>query len=233
MFQRSTGWIRFATMSLPIEDIEAVGATYGGSDFRPPRHAVIFTPKPVAMARLQKIHEAAGQLAEHAPEVLAVPEAARGLKQALLAALADCLVAPDSEDRGTGSRYRAAVMKRFYSLLEVNSEGVLHTLDVCKTIGVSNRSLTTCCNEILGMSPYRFLKLRQIHLARRALRQADPTATTVTMIATEHGFWDLGRFAGAYRKLFGELPSETLRLDARSAPNKRDFDHFRLAAEFT
>jgi AraC-like DNA-binding protein len=65
-----------------------------------------------------------------------------------------------------------------------------------------------------------------MHLARRALRQADPLATTVTVIATEHGFWDLGRFAAVYRKLFGELPSETLRLGvaeaASIAPNQEN-----------
>jgi transcriptional regulator GlxA family with amidase domain len=32
----------------------------------------------------------------------------------------------------------------------------------------------------------------------------------VTQIATDHGFWELGRFSVNYRAIFGEVPSETL-----------------------
>jgi len=46
---------------------------------------------------------------------------------------------------------------------------------------------------------------------RRALSHSRATGTTVTDIATEHGFFELGRFAGRYKAVFGETPSQTLR----------------------
>ena len=61
------------------------------------------------------------------------------------------------------------------------------------------------------MSPHQYLWLRRMNLVRRALALADAAAKTVTEIANDHGFAELGRFAVTYRKLFGESPSVTLR----------------------
>ena len=40
-----------------------------------------------------------------------------------------------------------------------------------------------------------------MHLVRRALRSADAEKTTVTEIAIDYRFWELGRFAVAYQSL--------------------------------
>jgi AraC-like DNA-binding protein len=169
----------------------------------------------------KNLHAAAGHLAEHAPEAIACLEAARGLEHALIAALADFLTSTEERPSGSGSIRHSRIMRQFYAILEANPHDVIHVAEICGKLGVSHRTLTTCCNEALGMSASRYLKLRQLHLARRALVLGDPAATTVTQIATSHGFWELGRFAIAYRALFGERPSATLRRapDAKSIQN--------------
>ena len=64
------------------------------------------------------------------------------------------------------------------------------------------------------MGPIRFLNLRRMHLAHRALLRTEPENSTVTRIATDYGFWELGRFSVTYRALFGEPPLESLRRPA-------------------
>jgi len=98
--------------------------------------------------------------------------------------------------------------------LEVNADRPLYLGEICAAIGVSERVLRICCEEHLGMGPIRFLTFRRMHLAHRAMLQADPSTSTVTRIATDFGFWELCRFSGAYRALFGELPSATLQRPA-------------------
>jgi AraC-like DNA-binding protein len=51
------------------------------------------------------------------------------------------------------------------------------------------------------------LRLSQV---RGALLSARGQFVTVTEIATDFGFAELGRFSVEYRKVFGESPSETL-----------------------
>jgi transcriptional regulator GlxA family with amidase domain len=102
--------------------------------------------------------------------------------------------------------------------LEANAGQPLYLAEICAAIGVAERTLRIACEEHLGMGPIRYLTLRRMHLVRRALLRADPAKATVTQIATGYGFWELGRFSVAYRALFGESPSESLRLPAHQQP---------------
>src|SRR5216683_8047555 len=70
-FQRSSGSACWGAMSLPMEDMASVGAAMAGCDLTPPKDTLTVTPPPAAMARLQRLHAAAGKLAEEAPEIIA------------------------------------------------------------------------------------------------------------------------------------------------------------------
>jgi len=209
-YQRTSGSASWGAMSLPVADAAAVGETLAGCDLTPPRNAMLITPPPFTMAKLQRLHAAAGQLAEDAPEIIAHPEAARGLEQALIEALVGCLSGGSVREDRLAQRHHSLVLRRFRRAVEEDPDQPLYIPELCAAIRVSDRTLRLCCQEQLGMSPKRYLMLRRMHLARRALRDGSPGTTTVTQIATQYGFWQFGRFAGEYKALFGEAPSATL-----------------------
>jgi AraC-like DNA-binding protein len=209
-YQRSSGFACYGGMSLPMADMVSVGEAIAGCDLTPPGDTLIVTPPPSALARLQRLHAAAGQLAEDAPEIIAHPEAARGLEQAVIEALVSCLAEETSGEDRSAQRRHSLVMRRFRRAVEEDPDQLLYIPELCAAIGVSERTLRVCCQEQLGMSPKRYLMLRRMHLARRALRYSAPDMATVTEIATQYGFWQFGRFAGEYKSLFGEAPSATL-----------------------
>ena len=209
-FQRSSGSAAWGAMSLAVEDAVAIGETLAGCDLTRPKQTLTVTPVPSAMAKLQRLHAAAGHLAEDAPEIIAHPEAARGLEQALIEAMVDCLASRELRENTLAQGQHAIVMRRFRRLVEENPEQPLYIPEICNAIGVSSRTLQACCREHLGMGPKHYLLLRRMNLARRALRQSVPDTTSVTDIATRYGFWQLGRFAVEYHSLFGESPSTTL-----------------------
>jgi AraC-like DNA-binding protein len=209
-FLHSSGSASWGTMSLPMEDMDAFGTAMVGCDLTAPRDRLILTPPMAAMAKLQRLHEMAGQLAEDAPEIIAHPEAARGLEQALIDAMVGCLGGRGVREDASAQRNHSLIMRRFHRAVEENPEQSLYIPELCAAIGVPDRTLRVCCQEQFGMSPKRYLLLRRMNLARRALLDGSPGTTTVTAIATQYGFWQFGRFAGEYKSLFGEAPSATL-----------------------
>jgi len=91
--------------------------------------------------------------------------------------------------------------------------------DLCRVAQVSERTLRYAFHDELDLSPLAFLRRLRLHAARRDLMNAEDTLHRVTDVANRQGFLELGRFAADYRRLFGELPSETLARRRAVAPS--------------
>jgi AraC-like DNA-binding protein len=176
----------------------------------PPRNPAIVTPQGHRIAKLRKLHAQAVHLAESSPDLLALPEAARGLEQALIHALVTCLDSTASIGPTFSQRSHRIVMRRFQRFLDESPQRALYVPEVCAAIRVPERTLRLCCQQHLGIGPKQYLLLRRMQQARRAISSAMHAETTVTEIASRYGFWHFGRFAGYYQSLFGETPSVTL-----------------------
>lgn len=78
-------------------------------------------------------------------------------------------------------------------------------------INVGQRNLELAFKRHLGITPRRYLNYCRMHQVYRYLRSRSAASHCVTEVASYWGFSEYGRFAGEYRKLFGELPSVTLK----------------------
>ena len=192
------------------EHLEKYCEVLSGKTLSLPAAARILRPAARDAARLRRLHAQACRLAETRPKVLAHPEVARAIEQGLIHALVTCLVAKTRDD-GAARRHHTRIMVRFEEVLADHPNRPLPMPELCALIGVSERTLRSCCAEFLGISPTRYMLLRRLKAVRIALRDADPATANVAEIAGGCGFTELGRFAGAYRTAFGESPSTTLR----------------------
>ncbi len=116
---------------------------------------------------------------------------------------------PDDE-RAAGVR-RWKIILRALELLDASDEVTTMT-DLAGEIGASERTIQYTFKETLGVAPTFFERLHRLNGAHRDLFNAEPDSpATVTATATNWGFWELGRFAGEYSRVFGERPSQTLK----------------------
>ena len=81
--------------------------------------------------------------------------------------------------------------------------------DLSAAAGVSERRVRDAFNDCHGMSPTAYLRVAALREVRRKLLDGPFARDPVTRAASDFGFWHLSRFAGQYRALFGESPSET------------------------
>ena len=209
--QRTVGEADWCFVSLAPERLAACSKALTGRSIRPPSDGSVLVPAPSASKALLSPLSKACRLAETRRTQIANLNAARSLEQELLHALVNCL-ATKNADRISGSRRRHTdIMIRFEEALTARSEPHLNLPEICTAIDVTERTLRLCCAEFLGVSPIRYYLLRRLNMARSALRRADPETASVAKIARDYQFTELGRFAMAYRTMFGETPSSTLR----------------------
>lgn len=83
--------------------------------------------------------------------------------------------------------------------------------DMALRLGVSRRTLFYALRKSIGLTPRRYQELLRLRRLKQMLQAASSGDDTVTQLATDLGFGDLGRLSGKYRKQFGEYPHETLR----------------------
>jgi len=107
--------------------------------------------------------------------------------------------------------YRYEVVRRADATMRNLVGRPFSSTRLCKSLGMSERNLELYFHEALGVGPKAWFQYLSLHKARTMLRHHAPARSSVTDTALACGFEHFGRFSEAYRKLFDERPSQTLR----------------------
>ena len=198
------GW---GIISVSAKEFVRYGQALVGRNFVLPSGVCRLSPSRDGHRSLVALFNATMRLTEAQPSrPIETEGAARGLEQEAIRILVACM------SMGTVQPYEAAyrssaIMARLDQALQSHPHEIPRIPDICAVLGISARTLQALCQRQVGVGPSRYFHLHGM----RRVHNADPGIASVSRIARCHGFNEPGRFAAAYRKQFGELPSATLR----------------------
>lgn len=111
---------------------------------------------------------------------------------------------------GGACRIAPGHVRRAERYIEEHAHQAIGIEELVAVSGVSARALYDGYQRFRGTSPMAHLRFVRLQRVREELL-AGRDDLTVAEVATRWCFFEFGRFAGQYRKLFGETPSQTLR----------------------
>jgi AraC-like DNA-binding protein len=105
---------------------------------------------------------------------------------------------------------RARGVRRALACIQDRADENVPVSELCVASGVSWRTLDRGFREAFDIGPKAYLLRYRLDRARRDLLTLRADRKVVD-IANRWGFWHMGQFARDYRRMFGELPSVTLK----------------------
>ena len=203
-------------VTAPRETLTAAAASLYGANLQSPLRlaATMSTTGTTGQAFMRAVHDYHDLLNDAS---IPANSYTRRLQEEMV--LARWLMAVDSNFSNGLNHWEVAPANRsssdlvadFTALLEAHSFEDLSIGDLAEALGVSIRTLQVAVAREANSTPSQMLRDARLCRAHRMLLQADAQEDTVTIIAAACGFSHFGRFAQAYKRLYGFLPSQTLR----------------------
>lgn len=109
----------------------------------------------------------------------------------------------------TDPRGYALIVARARAFIREHLEQPLSVNKIATAALTSHRTLHRAFQVVLNESPYSYVLKLRLHRIRHELITDKELTCSITAIAHHWGMSELGKFAGWYHDLFGELPSKT------------------------
>ena len=87
--------------------------------------------------------------------------------------------------------------------------------ELCQHAHLQARSLEYGFRDLVGLSPFKYIKMLRLGEVRRRLQTSNAAERSVSELALDCGFCHLSQFAADYKRVFLESPSATRRAAER------------------
>ncbi len=195
------------------ETIERVADTFGAGILRFSRSVRPLAERPEVRRLTTALHGLTAR-----PELMDDP----AQRARLLDLAATAIVADGGSDRARADRRLDSkkIVRDCIDYADSSGSSQPSMSELCRAAFASESRVRHAFVEIFDIPPTQYFQARLLSRLRNELVLADPAISSVTWIASSLGVTQLGRIAGRYRRLFGEVPSETLRRASGRARTK-------------
>lgn len=214
-----SGWM---VVAMERQELQSAALAHLGRELTLPDRGMLDIRVPITLARrlVELIHATGRNLEGRVGPIL--PMADEALVAACVEAIASSNHALERDvfrrltERNHVIRQADAVMRHLVG-------GSYSSDRVCRTLGVTERTLQSYFKESIGLTPKSWFRRLALNRAHEALLHRPIQRNLVTEVALDCGFEHFGRFAQSYRELFGRTPSETVQSRLSTPPNTKHF----------
>lgn len=119
--------------------------------------------------------------------------------------------APNNREPHLSHRHQSQIIKKVVDYCMNRVEKPIRIGELCRELNFIERTLLHAFQQRLNLTPSQYLKALKLNRIYKKLRKPDQTEIQIKEIALANVFFHMGQFSQDYKRLFGELPSDTLR----------------------
>jgi AraC family transcriptional regulator, ethanolamine operon transcriptional activator len=195
--------------------------------------AITLAPQPDELANLLKqpvLKIPTGRLGDSRSRLLALfqqalcatdnglVEADHRLEEALVSEMVNLLTDPACDKRQRHSSSTGSyIVEKSHRLTLADKLNPPSVNELCQRLRVSRRSVQNGFRSVAETTPINYIRSVRLNGVRRELMTTRGAELSIGDAAARWGFFHLSHFAADYEELFGELPSQTRRLDGSAA----------------
>ena len=167
----------------------------------------------VSMEKLHEVFDRYMLSAQEDPELIHTKNFYTCLREELISVLIEILFSEESSDVPKAKDQMVLFWDKIETYIEAHKHRPIMISELSKAVNIGERSLYRMFNDRFHLSPKAYLNTLRLNGVRNDFVNTSSSEKTISAIANSWGYWHMGQFAADYKRLFGELPSQTFNKD--------------------